>query len=148
MNAKVLFALLLLLVVGACGKPPDSSSAQVSASSVSFPPGAKALHGLIYKPDGPGPFPALGAESWDNAPALRAMMIRAVQRAKVPILFFQAANDYNLAPSRALYAAMRTVGASAEIRLYPAFGDSPEDGHSFPCRGVDVWKSRPCEVLG
>jgi dipeptidyl aminopeptidase/acylaminoacyl peptidase len=81
-----------------------------------------------------------GAESWDNSPELQAAMTRAVQHSRSPILFFQAQNDYSVAPSRMLYAAMRAAGAQAEIRIYPAFGHSPEEGHSFAYRGVDVWK--------
>jgi dipeptidyl aminopeptidase/acylaminoacyl peptidase len=81
-----------------------------------------------------------GAESWDHTPELQAAMLRAVQHSKSPIFFFQAQNDYSVAPSRVLYAAMRAAGAQAEIRIYPPFGHSPEEGHSFAYRGVDVWK--------
>jgi hypothetical protein len=41
-----------------------------------------------------------GAESWDEAPTLRSIMLRAVQHSRIPIFFFQAENDYNLASSR------------------------------------------------
>ncbi len=81
-----------------------------------------------------------GAESWDLAPSLRSLMVHAVLHAKAPILFFQAENDYTVAPSRELYAAMREAKKPAEIRLYPPYGTSPEDGHSFPYRGADIWR--------
>jgi dipeptidyl aminopeptidase/acylaminoacyl peptidase len=80
-----------------------------------------------------------GAESWDKAPSLRSRMLHAVENAKAPILFFQAENDYNLAPSRTLYAAMSASHKSAEIRIYPPYGSSPQEGHSFAYRGARTW---------
>ena len=80
-----------------------------------------------------------GAESWDKAPSLQSRMLHAVEDAKSPILFFQAENDYNLAPSRTLHAAMRASHKSAEIRIYPPYGSSPAQGHSFAYRGVSTW---------
>ncbi|CDZ51720.1 alpha/beta hydrolase family protein [Neorhizobium galegae] len=82
-----------------------------------------------------------GAESWDDAPALRDIMTRAAREVLQPVLFFQAANDVTTVPSRELFAARRAVGRPAEIKIYPAFGDSSRDGHAFPYRGVDVWRS-------
>jgi carboxymethylenebutenolidase len=80
-----------------------------------------------------------GAESWDGAPDLRSVMLRAAQHSTVPILFFQAENDYNLAPSRTLYAAMQRLKRPAEIRIYPPYGDGPAGGHSFTYRGASIW---------
>ena len=80
-----------------------------------------------------------GAESWDRAPALQDSMLRAVQHSAVPILFFQAENDFSLLPSRTLYAAMRKAGLPAEIRIYPPYGSSHQEGHSFAYRGVRIW---------
>lgn len=81
-----------------------------------------------------------GAESWNEAPQLRELMIRAVRHATTPILFFQAANDYDIEPSRVLFAERKGAGKPAEIRIYPAFGDSARTGHSFPYRGVSIWR--------
>ena len=79
------------------------------------------------------------AESWDGARDLQGIMLHAVQHSKVPIFFFQAENDYNLAPSRTLYAAMKRLNKPAEIRIYPPYGDGPEGGHSLPYRGASIW---------
>ena len=70
---------------------------------------------------------------------LQRIMLHAVQHSKVPIFFFQAENDYNLAPSRTLYAAMKRLNKPAEIRIYPPYGDGPEGGHSLPYRGASIW---------
>jgi carboxymethylenebutenolidase len=80
-----------------------------------------------------------GAESWDKAPSLREVMQQAVQHARAPILFFQAENDYNLAPSRTLYGAMKAANKPAQIRIYPPYGHSPQEGHSFAYRGASIW---------
>jgi dienelactone hydrolase len=82
-----------------------------------------------------------GAESWDEAPALRDVMMRAAREAPRPILFVQAENDVTTAPSYELFAARKALGRPAEIRIYPAFGTSTRDGHAFPYRGVDIWKA-------
>jgi len=88
-----------------------------------------------------------GAESWDHAPALRDLMLNAVRHSKAPILFFQAANDYSIVPSETLYAAMRHAHKRAAIRIYPPYGSSTEEGHSFPYRGGEVWKDQVFRFL-
>jgi dipeptidyl aminopeptidase/acylaminoacyl peptidase len=80
-----------------------------------------------------------GAESWSLAPQLRVRMTQAVRNSQAPIFFFQAENDYNLAPSRVLSAAMREAGKQAELKIYPAFGQTAADGHSFVRMKASVW---------
>lgn len=80
-----------------------------------------------------------GAESWSLAPALRARMISAARNSTTPIFFFQAGNDYTTAPSRTLSAAMQEAGRPAELKIYPAFGESAPDGHSFTWQGASAW---------
>jgi len=80
-----------------------------------------------------------GAESWNDAPALQALMKTAVQTSSAPILFFQAENDYDLAPSKTLFAAMKATGKDAELKIYPPYGLSNRDGHSFAYKGSAVW---------
>src|SRR5882672_8733228 len=65
-----------------------------------------------------------GAQSWAEAPELRSLMTRAVLNSKVPIFFFQAANDYDLSPSKTLSDAMQEVGKTFKAKLYPAYGKS------------------------
>jgi dipeptidyl aminopeptidase/acylaminoacyl peptidase len=80
-----------------------------------------------------------GAATWAGAPALRALMVRAVENARAPILFFQAENDYDLAPSRTLSAAMKTAGKPFELRIFPPFGRSTIQGHTFGYFGGEIW---------
>jgi dienelactone hydrolase len=81
-----------------------------------------------------------GAESWKEAPPLRERMIHAARSAATPIFFFQAANDFDVDPSRVLFAERRAAGKPAELRIYPEFGRGGRAGHSFPYRGVTVWR--------
>jgi carboxymethylenebutenolidase len=71
-------------------------------------------------------------ESWDSAPDLQRIMLHAVQHSTVPIFFFQAENDYNLAPSRTLYAAMKRLNKPAEIRIYPPTATVPRAATAYP----------------
>ena len=80
-----------------------------------------------------------GAESWSLAPELRARMTQAVRNSQSPIFFFQAENDYTLAPSRILSAEMKNAGKPAELKIYPAYGKSPAEGHSFVRLEISVW---------
>ena len=80
-----------------------------------------------------------GAQSWARSPELQASMRRAVRGARAPIFFFQAANDFDVAPTRELAAAMAEAGRPAESRIYPAWGSSAKDGHAFAYRGSQVW---------
>jgi carboxymethylenebutenolidase len=80
-----------------------------------------------------------GAESWAAAPGLRALMEAAVRRARAPVFFIQAENDYDLSPSRSLAKAMHEVGKDADVKIYPRFGHSPAEGHSFAWRGGGIW---------
>lgn len=81
-----------------------------------------------------------GAESWALAPALQKAMTRAVQNAKAPMLFFQAENDWNLEPTKALSKAMQDAGKPFEAKIYPPFGKSRQDGHTFGYFGSAVWE--------
>jgi dipeptidyl aminopeptidase/acylaminoacyl peptidase len=62
-----------------------------------------------------------------------------VSNTKAPIFFFQAANDYDLTSSTALSAAMKAAGKPYELKIYPAYGNSVQDGHSFGYFGSSVW---------
>ena len=74
-----------------------------------------------------------------QAPELQKIMTRAVRNARAPILFFQAENDYDLSPSRTLSAAIKESGKPFELRIYPPFGKSAAEGHSFGYFGSKVW---------
>jgi carboxymethylenebutenolidase len=79
------------------------------------------------------------AQTWQSMAPLRERLRRAVRNAKAPIFFLQAQNDYSVEPSRVLLAELRGAGKAGEMQLYPPFGDSADDGHSFAWRGSSIW---------
>lgn len=66
-------------------------------------------------------------------------MTRSVRHSRAPIFFFEAENDYDLSPSRVLSAARKDAGKERELKVYPPFGNSVEDGHTFGYFGSSVW---------
>jgi carboxymethylenebutenolidase len=80
-----------------------------------------------------------GAESRAMAPQLPPVMIRVVRHSRAPIFFLQAANDYDLAPGRVLPAQMKEAGKEFAVKIYPALGNSREDGHTFGYFGSSLW---------
>lgn len=79
------------------------------------------------------------AQNWNEAPDLRQRMLTAVRNAAMPILFVQAQNDYDLAPSRDLAAAMEKSGKPHAAHIYPKFGKTNQDAHEFCVHGGDIW---------
>jgi carboxymethylenebutenolidase len=82
------------------------------------------------------------AQTWKEAPDLRQRMNRAVQHAEMPILFVQAENDYDLAPSRDLAAEMEKSGKSHSTMIFPRFGKTAQEAHEFCVHGGEIWASQ------
>jgi dienelactone hydrolase len=80
-----------------------------------------------------------GAQTW--SPELSKRLAASVRQAKGPIFFFQAENDYTLAPTEVLGEQMRQAGKPSVVRVYPAFGSSADDGHSLAWRGSGIWEA-------
>lgn len=80
-----------------------------------------------------------GAESWAVAPELQSLMTKAVLSARAPIFFFQPENDYDLSPTRTLSAAMKKAGKVYDMKIYPPYGKSVKEAHSFGYFGSSVW---------
>lgn len=80
-----------------------------------------------------------GAESWEKARSLQTVMKEAVRNSKAPVFFFQAENDYSTLPSNILSAEMKSVGKMFHMKIYPAFGKTAKEGHSFAFAGSKVW---------
>ncbi len=79
------------------------------------------------------------ALTWSRSPDLREAMTAAARSARVPIMFVQAENDADTTPSRELAAAMAAAGKPHRLKIYPPFGETAEDGHSFGYFGGNVW---------
>jgi dienelactone hydrolase len=80
-----------------------------------------------------------GAQSWATSPKLRALLTRAARNSLAPVFLFQAENDFDISANRVLAAAMRDAGVQVQVKLYPAFGSTAREGHSFAWRGSAIW---------
>jgi dienelactone hydrolase len=81
------------------------------------------------------------AGSWDRSPELRARLLRAVGTVTMPIFFIHAANDYSVAPGKALAAERDRLGKPYRIKIYPAFGTTASEGHDLVDLSVGTWES-------
>jgi dienelactone hydrolase len=88
-----------------------------------------------------------GAQSWEGSPDLQRRMIAAVRAAVMPIFFIQAQNDYDLRPSQILSQEMQRAGKPHQVKIYPAYGASRQDGHEFCVRGAETWSADVFEFL-
>ena len=83
---------------------------------------------------------APAAMSWDQNVPLQDLLIHAVDLAKAPIFLVQAENDYSLSPSRVLNKEAKKMKKKFDAKIYPAFGQSHQDGHGAFCSSAtDVW---------
>ena len=80
------------------------------------------------------------AASWSQSPTLRARLLAAVGRTRAPVLFIHAANDYSLAPGKALASEMQRLRKPHGLKLYSAIGRESRDGHNLVYRSVSTWE--------
>jgi dienelactone hydrolase len=79
------------------------------------------------------------AQTWSQSSHLRAVLLEAAGKARVPVLLVQAENDYDLTPSREIAHAMTTARLPNEVAVFPPFGTTTAEGHSFGYFGSAVW---------
>jgi carboxymethylenebutenolidase len=78
--------------------------------------------------------------SWDRSPELRARLLDAVEHTRTPVFFIHAANDYSVAPGKALDARLQQLGKPHRLKIYPPVGHTADEGHDFPYLGVSRWE--------
>jgi dipeptidyl aminopeptidase/acylaminoacyl peptidase len=101
--------------------------------------GIQTVLGLEKAPYCAGVNASGAAQSWAKAPELQVIMKNAVSKSHSPIFFLQAENDYDLSPSKILSDVMKKSGKKYQLKIFPAYGKTSKDGHSFPYRGVSLW---------
>ena len=82
---------------------------------------------------------APAAQSWSNG-ALDQLLEDAVKHAKAPVMILQAKNDYSTQPAEVLGKIAKAHGGQAKI--YPAFGNSAQEGHwdfATTSAGIALW---------
>ena len=78
--------------------------------------------------------------SWDRSAQLRARLFTSTTQIKMPVFFIHAANDYSLAPGKALDARLQQLGKPHLLKIYPPIGKTADDGHAFLFLGVSIWE--------
>lgn len=120
------------------GSQPFVQRGRIAAAGNSFG-GIQAILGSAHAPYCAVVAASAASESWEGAPDLRQLLTDAVSRSNVPMLFFQAENDFSLSPNRALVEVRKREGKPVVSKLYPAFGSSAREGHAFAYMGAGVW---------
>jgi dienelactone hydrolase len=83
---------------------------------------------------------AAAAGSWERSPELRERLRTAVEKTTAPIMLIQAANDYSTAPSQGLSDELRGLHKSYVLKIYPAIGQTSENGHNFLYLAIPQWE--------
>lgn len=79
------------------------------------------------------------AQSWADSPPLQQALTDVAAVSRIPVFFGQAENDYDLTPSKVLSATMTKNGHPNVMKIFPAFGKTTPEGHSFGYFGGDTW---------
>lgn len=119
-------------------KQPFVDTHKIAVAGVSFG-GIQTLLGVEKTSYCAGIDAAGAAQSWAKAPPLQKLLIHAAQNAKAPIFFFQAENDYDLRPTKVLSLTMKEHKKTVQVKIYPPFGKTVQDGHAFGYFGSSIW---------
>jgi dienelactone hydrolase len=79
--------------------------------------------------------------SWDRSPALREKLLSALEHVQTPVFFIHAANDYSIHSGQAMDARLEQLGKPHQLKIYPAVGHTPDDGHDFLFARVKIWEA-------
>jgi carboxymethylenebutenolidase len=80
------------------------------------------------------------ANSWRSSQELRERVLAAVAKTSAPILLIQAANDYDTAPSTAIAGELERLHKPHLLKIYPALGESSDDGHNLLYLAIPEWE--------
>jgi len=82
-----------------------------------------------------------GANSWLLSSELRQRLLAAVGKATAPILLIHAENDFSTAPGRDLAAELERLHRPHVLKIYPAVGKTPDDGHDGLYEAIPLWEA-------
>ncbi len=75
---------------------------------------------------------------WEKSKEVSDWLKQVALKAKVPIYFIQAENDFSVKPSLELSKIINQAGKPYWLKIYPAHGKTPMEGHAF-VDAVNVW---------
>jgi dienelactone hydrolase len=87
------------------------------------------------------------AGSWERSPELRERLLVAVGKTTTPLMLMHAANDYSTAPARALGDELERLHKPHVLKIYPAVGQTPDDGHNALYKDVRHWEADVFQFL-
>jgi len=87
------------------------------------------------------------AASWAQSPELRQRLANAVAQTHAAVLFIHPANDYSIESGKTLAAELDRLQRPYELKIYPAFGTTPRQGHSFLFHSIATWESDVFDFL-
>ena len=80
------------------------------------------------------------ANSWTKSPQLRERLAESVRKTTVPVMLIHAANDYDTSAGRDLAAELERLHKPYRLKIYPAVGQTPDDGHNLVHSSIAVWE--------
>jgi dienelactone hydrolase len=83
---------------------------------------------------------AAAANSWEHSRELRDRLLAAADKATVPIMLIQAANDYSTVPGAALADELERLHKPHLLKIYPPFGRTSENAHNFLYFAIPQWE--------
>jgi carboxymethylenebutenolidase len=80
------------------------------------------------------------ANSWERSPELRERLLAAVRKTSAPIMLIHAANDYDTTAGTALGAELDRLHKPHLLKIYPAVGQTADDGHNMVYEAIPQWE--------
>ena len=84
---------------------------------------------------------AAAANSWESNQEIRQRLLAAVRDTTVPVMLVQAANDFSIAPGKAMDAERAKLNEPHSLRIYPPVGQTAEAGHNLVYTDIVVWEA-------
>jgi carboxymethylenebutenolidase len=81
------------------------------------------------------------AATWDDSSSLRERLISAVDHINTPVFFIFAANDFSTNPGKVLSAELARIKKTQQLKIYPAVGQTSNEGHALIYRAVQTWEN-------
>jgi len=83
---------------------------------------------------------AAGANSWHASQELRERTFASVRKTAAPIMLVYAANDFDTTPGKDISAELDRLHRSHLLKIYPAIGKVPDEGHNLLYLGISQWE--------
>jgi carboxymethylenebutenolidase len=87
------------------------------------------------------------ANGWERSAELRERLLTAIRKTNAAIMLTHAENDYSTAAGRALAAELERLHKPYLLKIYPAVGLTPDDGHGMLYENIPAWESDVFEFL-